>query len=362
MNFTEFTAGPDDNERRFDRVVKKVLSLKSPNLNQSVFALMRKGFVKLNGKKADGNDRVHEGDIISFADFLFAGGTEISSSGNDDSSQNNTPSVSLETIFRNEYIWFINKPYGIPVQPSSADGISLSRIVEDEYKASSGTKSLSFMPGPLHRLDRNTTGLVAFSQNLEGAQWFSKTISSDGTEGTDPCSKGTDPSLTKEITKTYIGLVQGTLEEEQLWTDYIDQTPPPVTGNSAGTFKTVKTYAAETENALKAVTKAIPLAHGSHNGTKLTLVQFTILTGRKHQIRACSSFHKYPLYGDRAYGGKKLLIPCSNIEYFLHAARLDFKKDNPIGLPQFLEAPLPKEFSTFLSQNLIKWNGRLIIK
>lgn len=345
MNFIEFTAGPDDNGRRFDRIVKKILSLKSPNCTHSVFALLRKGFIKLNGKKADGNMRVLEGDIVSFADFLFSSEAEIST-------QNNTPSVSLDTIFRNEYIWIINKPYGIPVQPSSSDSICLSRIVEAEYAESKTEKSLSFTPGPLHRLDRNTTGLLAFSQNLEGAQWFTKAVSSDTS---DSLSKGTDPRL---LTKTYVGLVQGTLEHEELWEDYIDQTPNE--NDAAGSFKTVHVIAGH--SSVNAVTRAIPLAYGSHNGNKLTLVQFTLLTGRKHQIRACSSFHHYPLYGDRAYGGKKMIISGKNIEYFLHAVRIDFNGDRPLGLPEFLEAPLPKEFSTFLSQNLINWNGRLIIK
>lgn len=360
MNFVEFTAGPDDDGRRFDRVVKKILSLQTSGPEQSVFALLRKGFIKLNGKKADGNARVQEKDIISFAEFLISSVK---------SPQNNTPSVHLDTIFRNEYIWIINKPYGIPVQPSPSDSICLSRIVEAEYAESKTEKSLSFTPGPLHRLDRNTTGLLAFSQNLEGAQWFTKAVSSEKSiDSTNGKTEGTDPRL---ITKTYVGLVQGTLDYEELWEDYIDQTPKE--NDAAGSFKTVRVI--EGTSSVNAVTRAIPLAYGSHNGNKLTLVQFTLITGRKHQIRACSSFHHHPLYGDKAYGGKKMIIPGENIEYFLHAIRLDFcgdrplslqkdtfNGDRPLGLPEFLEAPLPKEFSTFLTQNLINWNRRLIIK
>ncbi len=360
MKFKDFTAGPDDNDRRLDRVVKKLLSLKSPDNVQSVFALLRKGFIKLNGKKAEGNTRVHEGDILSLADFLFTENDTGDTCEHADSQQNNTYSVTLETVFRNEFLWVINKPYGIPVQPSSSGEISLSQIVENEYSSSCREKSLSFVPGPLHRLDTNTTGLLVFSQNLEGAQWFSRAIAS---EGTDP----------KIILKTYIGIVQGTLEEPQLWKDYIEQQTDSSPG--AKNFKTVKVYEKENPKTQMAVTEAIPLAYGSHNGTKLTLVQFIIHTGRKHQIRACSSFHHHPLYGDKAYGGKKMIIPGENIEYFLHAIRLDFcgdrplglqkdtfNGDRPLGLPEFLEAPLPKEFSTFLTQNLINWNGRLIIK
>lgn len=407
MKFIEFKAGPDDNDRRFDRVVKKIFSLKRPSFNQSVFALLRKGFIKLNGKKADGNEHVFNGDIISFAEFIFETSDNSSVSGDFSAStavsgdftfsenmsgvnpkenciQKNTPSVKIETVFRNEYVWIINKPYGIAVQPSASDRICLSKIIEDEYKANVKGNSLSFIPGPLHRIDRNTTGLVVFSQNLEGARWFSKAISSDDCDFT----KGTDPSAeNKLIKKTYIGLAQGIIENEELWKDYIDQTP--ALQKQSNSFRTVRVFSdrAVSGKANIAVTKVIPLAYGSHNGNKLTLVQFILLTGRKHQIRAASAFHKHPLYGDRAYGGKKMIIPGKNIEYFLHAVRLDFfwdkklcltndtdrgdrplclqkevnRGDRPLDLPNFVEAPLPEDFKTFLSQNLINWDGSLII-
>jgi 23S rRNA pseudouridine955/2504/2580 synthase len=63
--------------------------------------------------------------------------------------------------------------------------------------------SLSFKTGPLHRLDRKTTGLLAFSQNLQGAQWFSQKIKSH------------------EIQKVYLALLEGNLCQNQIWEENI---------------------------------------------------------------------------------------------------------------------------------------------
>jgi 23S rRNA pseudouridine955/2504/2580 synthase len=358
MEWSTFTAGIDDNGRRFDRILKRLL----PHAALSeLYQNLRKGFVKLNGKKADGSTRVSTNDIISVASFLVA--------------PENTEEpqqmycTSLETVFRNEYIWVINKPYGIPVQPSEGTGenhASLSEIVATEYKASrNGSDSLSFIPGPLHRLDRNTTGLLAFSQNLLGAQWFTKALSSESPNG-------------RLIQKTYIGIAQGHLQTTAVWEDTITEsnnTDPHSfhtvnvgdahTPISSTTPSSTIPYDSRDLLAAKystAITKAIPLAYGSCINKPLTLVQFDILTGRKHQIRAQSSRHGFPLFGDIAYSGS--VIPPSlhaDRAFYLHAIRLSFQ-DNPIGLPNELIAPLSKDFTNFLSQTLINWNGSLILK
>lgn len=370
MNFVEFTAASDDSGRRLDRIAKKIISQKNMGFNGSLFALFRKGFIKLNGKKTEGNVRVEQGDVISFADFIFSLGTDTSSLGTDPSSGKKLSEkeeiggftrihgknlqaekeesggftriqVNLETVFRNEYLWIINKPYGISVQPSSAEKISLSDIVLEEYETSAKEKSLSFRPGPLHRLDRNTTGLLVFSQNLEGAQWFSKAI-------------GTKDS----VFKTYIGIVKGKLEKEYIWEDLIENKHKSIQSDN---FYKVNVTEKSSKFADMAVTKAFPLAYGKYLEQDITLVQFDILTGRKHQIRASSSYHGFPLLGDSAYGCEKIKSSFTKQEFFLHAIRLIFSDGRKYGLPDEIIAPLPHEFKKFLSSSLINWNGRLII-
>src|SRR5574344_939894 len=180
MEFSSFTAGSDDAGRRLDRILKRIL----PDLTLSeMYQSLRKGMIKVNGKKADGSTKILCNDTITVAAFLLVKKDSDSPSQATTvhqiaSSYDKIPQSphttfhqshgipQLQTVFRNEYVWIINKPYGIPVQPDSTtkDGAPcLSDMVAADYASSHQTStSLSFRPGPLHRLDKNTTGLVAF--------------------------------------------------------------------------------------------------------------------------------------------------------------------------------------------------------
>lgn len=342
MEFVSFHAGVDDDGRRLDRILHNLNALSS---DCSIYEALRKGLIKLNGRRAEGNSRVVSGDTITIASFLV----KAASSSDSPSYLPSATYPPFSTLFRNEHIWIINKPYGIPVQPSALSKTSLSELVLAEYKSNAQNTSLSFQPGPLHRLDRNTTGIVAFSQSLLGAQWFSKAISERHGESS--------------LGKTYIGIVEGLMASSESWTDFIDaerQTegaPGIMNGFSAdkSAFHTVKVG----KTGVCASTNAFPLAAGSYKDTPVTLVQFDILTGRKHQIRAQSSFHHHPLLGDTAYGGSRFQ---GDRDFMLHAIRLTVPAGNPIGLPSVVYAEPDETFKNILASFLIKWDGRLILK
>ena len=96
----------------------------------------------------------------------------------------------------------------------------------------------------------------------------------------------------------------------------------------------------------KTVTHVIPLEHKKVFSNDITIVKFFIQTGRTHQIRCQSAFHGFPLLGDTAYGGKKIF---SEREFFLHAEKLIFPKENPLNLPEELSSSYKKPLSDFLS-------------
>lgn len=314
MDYRIFTAGADDNDRRLDRIVRKFIQGDSLSL---LYKALRKGLIKLNGAKASAEKHVFEGDQISIAAFLVE---EKNETKEPSASVNNT----LDIIFQNEHILVINKSYDVTVQGGNN---SLNETVEAFYRENFSASSLSFRTGPLHRLDRKTTGLLCFSLSLKGARWFSENIA------------------THNIKKVYSGILQGHLSDKQKWEDSISK-------NYDGTdsFQTVKITRAGTpgDEGKKAITTVTPKAWGSRNGTDFTLAEFKIETGRTHQIRAQSSFHGFPLLGDRAYGGNK--IP--ETEYFLHAETLFFPKDNPLCLPERISAPFPEKFQIFLKTNM----------
>ena len=163
MKFREFIASQDDDDRRLDRIIRKFISEDSLS---AVYKSIRKGLIKINDKKAEASQHVFCGDKIKIADFLLI-------SNNKKSLDEDKIDFNLEIVFKTDDLIFINKPYDIAVQGNSE---ALNRQFELFYKKNYENTSLSFNPGPLHRLDRKTTGLIAFSLSLKGAKWFSKNI------------------------------------------------------------------------------------------------------------------------------------------------------------------------------------------
>lgn len=332
MDFTHFTAGKDDSERRLDRILRRFLN--EENLS-SIYKLLRKGLVKVNGKKADGNFRVTEGDDIQIADFLLSK-TQFEDENSDKTASHakQSPLSKDIIIFKNESILILNKPYDIPVQPSaSSNGKSLAEIVQSDYELTHKNTSLAFRTGPLHRLDRKTTGLIAFSQNLDGAKWFSEKIKSH------------------EIQKVYLAILEGNLTQNAVWEDHIQKLEVSTKSNCTVPFAHDEVFHTVSVNSSDegkfAHTEVFPLSHARFNGKYVTLARVLITTGRTHQIRSQCAYHGFPLLGDTAYGGTKIDSKKFGQDFFLHAAELYFPKDNPIGLPEKLCAPVPDFFSTF---------------
>ncbi len=289
MDFTEFRAGSNDEGRRLDRIIKHILK---DNPQANVYAALRKKLIKVNGGKASADTRIVNGDIISVAAFLVP-----------QSSPHHTQEAAFKTLFKNENLWLIDKPYGIPVQPEKGGLQDIATLIAASAPPSS---SIAFRPAPLHRLDKYTTGVLAISQSLSGAMWFSKALQEHS------------------IGKTYFGIAEGTISQEELWKD-------EVAGKHAETY-------------------AVPLSTGHYHGRTYTYTRFSIATGRKHQIREQTAMHGHPLLGDRSYGSD---CPLPNSRaYFLHAAALAVPADNPAGIPPLIQAPLPEEFAAFISSSL----------
>ena len=316
MDFKKYILGQNDEGRRLDRICRKFL----PSLPLSlIYKNIRSGFIRLNGKKTTAESKTVIGDELWIASVIA------------DEKQPQTEIIhdlQFETVFKNTHIWVINTPYGIPVQKAKAGQLNLDEVIKNRYKAESDDTSLSFTPGPLHRLDTCTTGLLAFSQSLAGAQWFSDAIA------------------THTVKKTYIGLVEGLLNSETEWQDSLTQDKNVPRGN----FHTMSV----SDAGKTAITRAKPIAYGEYCRTPVTLVEFRIPTGRTHQIRLQSASHGFPLLGDTIYNSSVNLEKEGFQRYLLHARKLEIPNDNPIGLPQKLTAGFSSQFNHFLSICLIE--------
>ena len=342
MEFLQYTAGTDDEGRRFDRVIR--ILLKDVPMSE-IFRLMRKGLIRVNSKKEAGNFRIKKGDVIQISQSVSKHDNSSICKNSDTSAlcenkrhlsskRLSTDTPVIENVFKNQHIRVINKPYGMPVHGGgSSCSTSLEQIVKQQFfQEERQESSLSFRPGPLHRLDRNTTGLVVFSQSLEGAKVFSELLQNH------------------QIKKEYITVLCGNLLSEQTWEDFISSD-----SDSFGEgFHTVKITGNSTssgaETGKKALTKAIPLSHGFYDDIPITLVLVEIKTGRKHQIRSQCAHHGYPLLGDSAYGGKN--PDGINGHFMLHSWRMTFMQNNMLGLPDVLTASIPTNFQFFIKNHL----------
>lgn len=324
MDFNDFEIGKDDISRRLDKVIRIFAS----NLSLTdIYKSIRKGLIRINHKKTKSDYRLKEGDLISIATFLI-------NKSNDHINKKNICNNSVEKsnlkmpeiVFQNEHLLIINKPYDVNVH---GDINSLDKVIDNYLNNDNSNNllnnSLSFKPGPLHRLDRKTTGLLVFSKSLEGAQWFTENIKNH------------------IVTKKYWGLAQGKLTKQVKWCDYITKNEESNSG-----FHTVLVRSEITTNSDFAETIATPLCHGNLQGLEVTLIEYDIKTGRKHQIRSQSAFHGYPLLGDTAYGGKR--ITGNFQDFYLTAKELTFPKNNPLNLPEKLTISLPSSFNMVLKR------------
>ncbi len=306
MDFTLFTCGQQDINRRLDRIIEKII----PNLSYSL--------INKNIKVAP-EYRIQRGHVIAIASILLQKNQE------NKNIVENIPEIHFDTLFKNEYCWIINKPYNISVQSAQKNEYALDSQIQKMY---TNDNSLSFVPGPVHRLDKKTTGVLCFSQNLMGAQWLSKVIAE------------------KTVKKEYIAVVSGKvgkIGEKEIWTDSIDDT------KTQTRFKTVS-IGAEGKEGISHVT---PLAHGTYLGKPISLLHFDIVTGRTHQIRVQSSFRGFSLLGDTAYGGIKI---SEQQDFFLHSLKLSFPKNNSLNIPESIIAPLPVPYANFLRNYLPDWD------
>lgn len=321
MEFTEFIAGIDDNNRRLDKIIRKFIE----NLQLSqIYSLIRKGLIKVNQKKAKPEQKIFTNDVIKVASFILKN-TEQKISCIDSTIKEKTNSNKLEeeVVFKNDHLIIINKEYDTLVHGRDD---SIEKKIKNYYNSFSHD-SLSFLPGPLHRLDKKTSGLLTFSWSLQGASWFSENIK------------------THAIKKTYIGIVEGILNKEEYWTDYIN-TENKISQNN---FYKVKISNNKEDNSKKSETIATPILNGKFNNKNYTLVKFNIKTGRTHQIRAQSYIHGYPLLGDTAYNGTKTNL---RREFFLHAIKLSFPEQNELNLPLEIKTAFPEDFYDFLNKTI----------
>jgi 23S rRNA pseudouridine955/2504/2580 synthase len=289
-----FYCKTNDDGRRLDRVIKKML----PDIPAGlIYSAIRKGSIKVNNKKSSQSYRIMENDVIAVRETIH------SDEKKDVQSQtlpNASAALDKITVLRTSDLIFINKPAGMLTHgPDSLAELLVSGLSGVE-------ESLSFIPAPLHRLDRNTTGLIAASVSLKGATAFSELMQN------------------RLIRKYYIGIcLNGPARRLRLENKLI---------RKDNKTHSVKTEGGSEKNALTTVEPLI-------TKDNFTLCLFNIETGITHQIRSQVSAAGFPLAGDNKYGGRT-----SGFRTFiLHSYAVKIDGKGILDSPNEVTAPPPDE-------------------
>jgi len=295
----ELEAGPDDANRRLDKVLRSLLS--ELTLSE-IYTALRKGKIRVNGSKARPNLRLVEGDkLFIHASLGLKPRQPFSQKG-----EGGLSSLEDILILATEDLLFLNKPIGELSQDAEGGVSGLTARVKDALWGRSAA-SLSFSPGPLHRLDRNTSGVLAFSRSAAGARAFTALVRE------------------RRIEKRYLALVDGEVREAASWHDRILR--------DEGTRKSrVDASGDEARASMRPLVAAA--------GHSLLLVE--LHTGLTHQIRVQASSRAMPLLGDSKYGGASARGEPWHGGYILHAFCLGFPEPPFPDVPRTVFAPLPE--------------------
>ncbi len=219
--------------------------------------------------------------------------------------------ISLDIVFEDENVILINKPSGMVVHPGSGNfhGTMVNALLYHTQNLSDYNGS--FRPGIVHRIDKDTSGLILVAKN----NLAHERLSADFKE--------------KKIQRTYLALVKGVLPHHYITID------APIGRDE----KNRKRMAVTDKNSKSAVTHVEVLKRYA----QYTFVKCQLETGRTHQIRVHLAHIGYPVFNDPVYG--KEVIP--GFGQFLHSYEISFIEPITKEALSF-KVPLPKEFQDFL--------------
>ena len=309
----------NDENQRLDKYLKKYLK-EAPG--SFIYKMLRKKNIVLNGKKADGTEKLSAGDEVK---LFLAEDTLVKFTGEGQSlSEVKFPvKKDLEVLFEDENLLIINKPAGELSQKAEAKDVSMNEYALGylQEKGDITEESLKvFKPSVCNRLDRNTSGILIVAKTYQAAREFGTALSK------------------RSVRKYYQCIVKGEVKKAEkidgfLWKD--EKT------NKVEIYKTLKKDAAEIHTAYQ------PLKHKDG----LTLLEVHLITGRAHQIRAHLSSIGHPILGDPKYGDRKLSKKYGVKYQLLHACRLEldgfdgeFSKYNG----KIISAELPDVFKNIM--------------
>jgi 23S rRNA pseudouridine1911/1915/1917 synthase len=296
--FVELHPTRDDLGTRLDRYVADQL----PDLSRgTVQGLIESGRVRVDGQLRKPKFRMTPGEVVS---------VEIPPPRIDEILPDPIP---LAIVYEDADIIVVDKPAGMVVHPAPGHprGTLANALLAHVPGISVGG---SQRPGIVHRLDKDTSGLIVAAKTDRGrtalvTQWESRSVE-----------------------KTYVALVSGWLDDEQATID------APIGRDPKNRQRMAVVRSGRPAVTHFRVVERFP---------DTTLLEVSIETGRTHQIRVHLAFIGYPIVGDPVYGKARPTDPQFDRQ-FLHASALGFRL--PDGQALRFEAPLPQDLQAVLEE------------
>ncbi len=271
----------------------------------AVKKLFSGGYVSINGKSAKPSQAVSAGDVVK---ATLPDAEEYSAK---------PENIPLDIIYEDGDVAVVNKPQGMTVHAGNGntEGTLVNALLY-RLDSLSGINGV-LRPGIVHRIDKDTSGLLVVAKNDKAHLSLSKQIEE------------------KTCRRTYLALLEGVVKRDGgTVTTYIGRDPSD----------RIKMAVVSPEKGKLAITDYTVLKRYKEN---FTLCRFDLHTGRTHQIRVHARHLGYPVVGDPVYGIKKQRFSLNG--QLLHAWRLQFTHP-ATGEEMCFEAPLPDYFKSVLSK------------
>jgi len=284
----------EKNNIRIDKYLNEELDISRSKIQK----LIKDNRILVNGKNISSSYMVKENDLIVIDDDLSF---EIHIDAED---------IPIDIVYEDEYLLIVNKKSGMVVHPAPGNySGTLVNALMGRFKLSSKD---NIRPGIVHRIDKDTSGLLVVAKNDEVHDKLSEMIKN------------------KDVERIYIALVDGVINHE---TGTIDA---PIGRDINNRQKMMITDL----NSKDAITHFRVLKRYKDK----TLIECKLETGRTHQIRVHMNYINHPIVNDPVYGrGKK----ATSFGQLLHSKSIRFI--HPITKKEiYIESELPKEFKEYL--------------
>ena len=310
--------------------IDKYLAKKYPTLSRNLLqAKIKTGKFLVNGKKVTPSYKLKRNDLINFNQSKLK---KITRSLNQKPHLNPDKSVSFKIIFEHPDFIIIEKPAGLAVHPAETGPFSPAKKIVtlvhgllSKYPSIKNIGEDILRPGIVHRLDKNTSGLMIIAKKQKAYRYFKKIFKK------------------RELEKKYLALVWGKLKTIK----GVIQTP---IGKSKSdlTRQATSKFSNKLINPKKAITFYRVISSRKqftfeNTVFPVSLLELQIKTGRKHQIRVHLHSIGYSILGDRKYQTKLVKDPNKYFSrHLLHAYQLKFKYLD--GEEYNFESKPPKDF------------------